>query len=429
MLRLYKRNCQIIQPQWRERLIALIDDPDLGVALSITSLVSTLAQDQPEDYVDAYRRAVHRLKRINIDQEYDSDYVYYNVPIPWLQIKLMQLLQLFPTSKERVLSDMLVETLRSIIQSNEGIPKNTQQSNAQNAVLFQAIGLAIHIDGGTELVNQTVELLAKFISSKETNIRYLGLETMSQLASHVELMEPLKQYQTIILHSLKDRDISVRRRGLDLLYSMCDPTNAKEIVNELIRHLQASDYTLREEMVLKIAILVEKYTTEYTWYITITLKLLAIAGDYVADEVWQRIIQIVANNEALQEHAARSVMSYMRAPTCHENLVKVGGFVLGEFGHLIVNDNDCSPIEQFSAIHSKFNLASSSTRAMLFTTYVKFVNLFPEIKDEVLLVFVQFSEILDPELQQRACEYLALIQMPSETLLQAICDEMPPVRV
>jgi len=34
---------------------------------------------------------------------------------------------------------------------------------------------------------------------------------------------------------LKDPDISIRRRALDLLYGMCDVTNAKEIVEELLQ--------------------------------------------------------------------------------------------------------------------------------------------------------------------------------------------------
>jgi hypothetical protein len=37
----------------------------------------------------------------------------------------------------------------------------------------------------------------------------------------------------------------------------CDTTNAKTIVGELVRYLQVADYNLREEMVLKIAILTD----------------------------------------------------------------------------------------------------------------------------------------------------------------------------
>lgn len=75
-----------------------MDDADLGVALSVTSLVMTLAQDNLEQYKGAHAKAAARLKRIIIDGEYTTDYLYYKVPCPWLQVKLLRLLQYFPPS-------------------------------------------------------------------------------------------------------------------------------------------------------------------------------------------------------------------------------------------------------------------------------------------------------------------------------------------
>lgn len=43
---------------------------------------------------------------------------------------------------------------------------------------------------------------------------------------------------------------------------------------------------------LKVAILAEKYATDYTWYVDVILKLIRIAGDYVSEEVWYRVIQV-----------------------------------------------------------------------------------------------------------------------------------------
>lgn len=85
---------------------------------------------------------------------------------------------------------------------------------------------------------------------------------MAHLAATSNSLEAVKKHQNIIIQGLKDRDISVRRRALDLLYSMCDTSNAKVIVGELVRYLQVADYNLREDMVLKIAILTERFATE-----------------------------------------------------------------------------------------------------------------------------------------------------------------------
>lgn len=321
---------------------------------------------------------------------------------------------------------LIRESLQRILHEAMQMPKNVQQNNAQNAVLFEAINLVIHLDTERELMFQISSRLGKFIQSRETNVRYLGLEAMTHFAARAETLDPIKKHQNIILGSLRDRDISVRRKGLDLLYSMCDTTNAQPITNELLKYLQNADFAIREEMVLKIAILTEKYATDIQWYVDISLRLIALAGDHISDEVWQRIIQIVTNNEGLQVYAARNILEYVKAEQCHETLVKIGGYLLGEFGHLIADNEGCNPIDQFLALSSKLSGCSSSTRAIILSSFVKFVNLFPEIKNQLLYVFRAYSHTLDPELQQRACEYLTLATLPTDDLLRTVCDEMPP---
>ena len=306
------------------------------------------------------------------------------------------------------------------------MPKNVQQNNAQNAVLFEAINLLIHLDSESNLMIQISSKLGRFIQSRETNIRYLGLDAMTHLAARTDTLDPIKRHQNIIIGSLRDRDISVRRKGLDLLYSMCDITNAQPIVNELMRYLQSADYSIREEMVLKIAILTEKYATEAQWYIDVSLRLLALAGDHVSDEVWQRVVQIVTNNEELQPYAAQNILEYIKTENCHDTLVKISGYLLGEFGHLIADNKGCSPIEQLMALQTKMITSPDATRALLLSTFIKFVNLFPEIKPQLLQMFNFYSHSPDSELQQRACEYLGLATMPADDLLRSVCDEMPP---
>ena len=191
--------------------------------------------------------------------------------------------------------------------------------------VFEAIGLAIHMDPSSSLVDTATVLLARFIMSKETNVRYLGLDTMAHLAACADSLDAIKRQQQTIVVSLRDKDISVRRRALDLLYSMCDAGNAESIVDELLRYLRVADYALREEMVVKIAILTEKFATSYKWYVDTILQLISAAGDHVGEEVWYRVVQIITNTEDLQEYAARSVFNYLRAPTCHESLIKIAG--------------------------------------------------------------------------------------------------------
>ena len=48
-----------------------------------------------------------------------------------------------------------------------------------------------------------------------------------------------------------------------------------------------------EELVLKIAILAEKFAINLSWYIDVIIKLIEYAGDYTADDLWFRVAQMV----------------------------------------------------------------------------------------------------------------------------------------
>jgi AP-2 complex subunit alpha len=96
LLRLYRKYPAIVQHEWAERIISLMDDTDMGVALSVTSLVMALVQDDQEQYKGSYVKAANRLKRIVVDNECAEGYFYYKVPCPWIQVKLLRLLQYYP---------------------------------------------------------------------------------------------------------------------------------------------------------------------------------------------------------------------------------------------------------------------------------------------------------------------------------------------
>jgi Adaptin N terminal region len=67
-----------------------------------------------------------------------------------------------------------------------------------------------------------------------------------------------RRHQKSIIASLKDPDVSIRRRALDLLFTMTNEGNADEIVTELLKYLNVADFSMREELVLKTAVLAER---------------------------------------------------------------------------------------------------------------------------------------------------------------------------
>jgi AP-2 complex subunit alpha len=234
----------------------------------------------------------------------------------------------------------------------------------------------------------------------------------------------IQEHQSTVIEALRDKDVSIRRRALDLLYEMCDSKNCKDIVAELISYLEGSDVTIREELVLRVAILSEKFAVDLSWYVDIILQLIQLAGDQVSDDIWFRVVQIVTNHPNLQKYAAETVFKALAKEPVHENMVKVAGYILGEFGHLIEGNADSKPAMQFDRLHARFPFSSLTTKAILLSSFIKLINLFPELKGRIAPIFASLSTTLDSELQQRAVEYNSLARGRSN-VLEAVMEQMP----
>ena len=83
--------------------------------------------------------------------------------------------------------------------------------------------------------------------------------------------------------------MSIRRRALDLLYLLCNSNNVGNIIEELLNYSEKTDMQIQEELVLKIAILAEKFAPNLSWYLDVVIRLLIKQGDYITDDIWWRV--------------------------------------------------------------------------------------------------------------------------------------------
>lgn len=108
---------------------------------------------------------------------------------------------------------------------------------------------------------------------------------MCKFSQHNESL--IDTHLTTILKSLKMNDISIKKRALDLLYLMCTQSSAKRIVEELLSYSEDwADSSIKEELVLKIAILAERYAEDLMWYVDVVVRLVGSSGDFVTEDVW-----------------------------------------------------------------------------------------------------------------------------------------------
>ncbi len=111
---------------------------------SVLSLLLGLVAQDPVGYEEAVPKIIKLLTRYNVAKECDKDYTYYKTPSPWIQCKLLRLLQYFPPPKEKALLERLNDVLTRILTKTE-VTKSVNKNNADHGILFEAVNLIIHM--------------------------------------------------------------------------------------------------------------------------------------------------------------------------------------------------------------------------------------------------------------------------------------------
>lgn len=226
----------------------------------------------------------------------------------------------------------------------------------------------------------------------------------------------LSKHEGKILANLDDADISIRRRSLDLLYLICNSENASEIVAQLLGYLEnRNDPLIRDDLVLKIAILAEKFAENLRWYVDVVVKLIKNAE--VENDIWYRILQIITGfgtpNTELQSYAAQRMYAALSLPHITDTMKCVGSYVVSEFSEELVKANK-DPQNIYDAINKHFSTGDNKSKAMMLNAFTKLAIKYDFLKEQVEMICHMSSGHWDPDVQQRGVEFLVLLEKDPE---------------
>lgn len=462
MIRLYPQVI-LANDNWVPRLLTLIDEIDLGVVVTAVPLVRTLTDISPQFSKSTVPSITNRLYTLVVDQDCPQEYFYYEVPAPWLITNLMQLVEQFflpseqlstPYLSTALLDNLTIAKLRQVVSHSIQIAskpiKGQPNRNSQSAILFQAVSLATFLDASPEAIDGAIHALLALLDSSETNTRYLVLDALVKLSARTKYTLYFKDNLEKLFRYLHDKDSSVRKKTIDLLFTLCDPTTFTQVISKLLDYYPVAESSLKADVAVKIAVLSEQFATDSIWYVSTMLRLLALGGlstkttgvaNSTNGEVWERITQIVVNNEDLHTQASKYVINLLRKTenrSLPENLVKAAAFVLGEFGHKLVEKEDANSqfnaSKQFQALYEAYFRVPLPTRSLLLTTFLKFIYRFPseEFVPDILDLFEAETQSLDLEIQTRAHEYLKVASFlvsgdnEQKRFAESLVQVMPP---
>ncbi|CAK7896551.1 AP-2 complex subunit alpha [[Candida] anglica] len=455
---------------WVPRILSLLDDSnDLGLLTASIPLIEFVSHINPQYVKSTMAATTRRLAGLVMGPdnrggpEVPESYYYYNCPAPWLVVKLLNLVEsLFllrdaedtPVIQFTSLDPTTVKTLRQVVSrciQNASQPiKGLPGRNSHSSILFQAVSLVAFLNASQEALHGATTALISLLDSHETNTRYLALDALIKLTVRSPETSSTSTYfdsdelTSKLFDLLRDKDISVKRKSLDLVYTISNGANYITVINGLLHCYPHAELQLRSDMAIKIAVLAEKFAQDSTWYVTTMLNLLSLGSNsegrsknqYVGNEVWERIVQIIVNNEDLHAKSCKIIVNLCNRATSEgrpfsENLVKVAGFVLGEYGHLVTELDDNTSIsaeEQFSLLYESYFRVSLVTRAMLLTSFLKFVAHFPseDFVPDIVDLFEIETQSIDLEIQTRGFEYLRLTtNSENRNLLNLVVRKFP----
>ena len=401
-------------------LISLLQDTSFGVQLSGASLVLVLMVRYANDLQKVFPIAIDMLSKIFFQFQVPMDYTYGRNPVPWLVMKYMRILQY----KTQWKNDDIAKVSRVIdlcLQKTD-LLLGTKEVNSNMMLLFEAINLVIATQMNSQLLSRSAAILGGFLSAKQSNVRYLALETLTRLVSAApEVIPSLDKHRQTLFLALRDADNSIRRRALSLLYVLCTPESAEEIVSELLNYLKFADISMREPLCLKIAVLAESFMTDLAWYVDTILQLITLAGDECHDGVWHRVVQVISMNPQYQRYATVTSFNSMTASTAHDRLVKLAAQLSGDYFHLLPNP----PEEVVDELKKKYPGASDGCKSIIISAIAKIGARYQAGRELTLNFLKKLCGNQNIDIQQRALEYCAILQGPPD-IIPIVFKPIPP---
>ena len=387
----------------------------MGASLHI---FSDLCKADPLPCKDLVSSFVSILKQI-VEHRLPRDFDYHRVPAPWMQIKLLRILG-FLGRADQASSEQIYEVLLDVMR------KAAEPAiNIGYAIVYECVKTVTVIYPNAALLDAAAASIARFISSDNHNLKYLGVTGLASIVS--DHPRYAAQHQLAVMDCLEDPDDTLRRKTLDLLYRMTNPVNAQVIISKLIEQLKnaGSDMFLRTDLVAKICTASERFAPSNAWYISTMVSVFESAGDLVRPEVALNLCNLVAEgggesedaDRALRVDAVEALLQLLDKPALPDLLLQVMFWILGEYCYLAVSIQPVSLVDKICALAARARI-DAATRAAGLSALLKLSAQLHGMQTVLstptaVELIKKFGSSKAADLSQRVHEISALIARPA----------------
>jgi len=350
---------------------------------------------------------------------------------PFLQVKILRLLRVLGRGDART-SEQINDILAQVATNTDS------SKNVGNSILYESVLTILDIEADSGLRVLGVNILGKFLSNKDNNIRYVALNTLIKVVA----VEPnaVQRHRNTILECLRDPDISIRRRALDLSFTLINEGNVRVLIRELLAFLEVADNEFKPVMASQIGVAADRFAPNKRWHIDTMLRVLKLAGNYVKEQILSSFVRLIATTPDLQTYSVQKLYASLKEDITQEGLTLAGAWVIGEFGDALLRGGQYEEEElvrevQESDIVDLFStILNSSYATQIVTEYIitsamKLTTRLsdPAQIDRIRRLLQSRTADLSTEIQQRAVEYGNLFAY--DQIRRGVLEKMPPPEI
>jgi len=281
--------------------------------------------------------ALVKLLRNLLSMGYSPDHDINGISDPFLQVQILTLLRLLGTGDSKT-SELMNDVLAQVATNTE------TSKNAGNAILYECVQTIMAIPSEDGLRVLAINILGRFLLNRDNNIRYVALNTLSSCVVGEDAASVQRHRQTIV-DCLKDPDISIRQRSLELIYHLVNNENVEALTAELLNYLVLCPREHRKDICTRVLRVVHSYSPEDRWRVDTLITMLTIAGRECDSDVQSAtIVYISRASEDLRAYATHKLLKAIRDDDgTQQGLLVVGIWCIGEYGDFLLKPYSYTP--------------------------------------------------------------------------------------
>uniref|UniRef100_A0A673C1H8 AP-1 complex subunit gamma n=1 Tax=Sphaeramia orbicularis TaxID=375764 RepID=A0A673C1H8_9TELE len=405
----------------------LLSEKNHGVLHTSVVLLTEMCERSP-DMLAHFRKLVPQLVRILknlIMSGYSPEHDVSGISDPFLQVRILRLLRILGKS-----DDDSSEAMNDILAQ---VATNTETSkNVGNAILYETVLTIMDIKSESGLRVLAINILGRFLLNNDKNIRYVALTSLLKTVQTDH--NAVQRHRSTIVDCLKDLDVSIKRRAMELSFALVNGNNIRGMMKELLYFLDSCDPEFKADCASGVFLAAEKYAPSKRWHIDTIMRVLTTAGSYVRDDSVPNLIQLITNSVEMHAYTVQRLYKALLDDISQQPLVQVASWCIGEYGDLLVSGQceEEEPIqdEVLDVLEGLLvsNLSTPVTRGYSLTAIMKLSTRFSSVNRIKKVVSIYGSSI-DVELQQRAVEYNMMHTMKCHIskYLWSFCTGIPPM--